>query len=71
MDALTLSMNRLGTTPGLVSLAARAIADGIIANSVMKLGIILTIGKAGYRRLAALGLGTLMLATVLTLALFW
>ena len=37
MDALTLSMNRLGTTPELVRIAARAIAIGLLGNGAMKI----------------------------------
>ncbi|MEW5917711.1 MAG: DUF4010 domain-containing protein, partial [Gemmatimonadota bacterium] len=71
MDALTLSMNRLGTTPDLISLGARAIAVGIIANSVLKLGLVLALGAAPFRLRAGGGLALLTAASVLTLWLLW
>lgn len=71
VDALTLSMNRLGTSDDLVQLAARAIAIGVIANSLLKLGLVLALGAPGYRRLAGAGLALLTLATVAALWLFW
>jgi hypothetical protein len=71
MDALTLSMNRLGTTPELISLGARAIAVGIIANSVLKLGLVLTLGATPFRLRAGGGLALLTAASVLTLWLLW
>jgi uncharacterized membrane protein (DUF4010 family) len=71
VDALTLSMNRLGTTPELVRLSARAVAIGVLGNSVMKIGLVLTLGGAGYRRLAALGLIAMSAIGVGALWLFW
>ena len=71
MDALTLSMNRLGTSGDLVQLAARAIAIGVIANSMLKLGLVLALGAPGYRRLAGAGLALLTLASVAALWLIW
>jgi uncharacterized membrane protein (DUF4010 family) len=71
MDALTLSMNRLGTSPELVRLAARAIAVGIIANSVLKFGLVVVLGAKGYRPRAAAGLAVLALLSVATLWLLW
>ncbi|MGH7711375.1 MAG: MgtC/SapB family protein, partial [Gemmatimonadaceae bacterium] len=56
MDALTLSMNRLGTSSELVALGARAIAVGIISNSLLKLSLVLILGVGLFRRLAAIGL---------------
>jgi len=71
MDALTLSMNRLGGEPALVALAARAIAIGIIANTLLKLTLALTLGSARLRRLAGAGLTVLLVTSVITLGILW
>jgi uncharacterized membrane protein (DUF4010 family) len=52
VDALTFSMSRLGSAP----LAARAIAVGILANTALKLILVLTLGSPAFRRTAAPGL---------------
>jgi uncharacterized membrane protein (DUF4010 family) len=56
MDALTYSMSRLGANTGNAPLAARAIAIGLLSNTVLKLGLALTLGAPGFRRSAAAGL---------------
>ncbi len=56
MDALTYSMSRLGATTGDAPLAARAIAIGLLSNTVLKLALALGLGSPGFRRPAALGL---------------
>lgn len=60
MDALTLSMNRLGTSAESVELAAQAIAIGVTANAVLKLGVALVLGEARYRWKAVSGLALLL-----------
>src|SRR5690606_20260707 len=62
MDALTLSMARLGADPAMQQLAALAIAVGMIANSVLKLGLTLVLGTRAFQRRASLGLLALMIA---------
>lgn len=69
MDALTLAMNRLGGNGESVSLAAQAIAVGVSANAVLKLGVVLILGAAPYRLRAAAGLGVLLVTGVATIAL--
>jgi uncharacterized membrane protein (DUF4010 family) len=71
MDALTLSMNRLGEEPGSVTLAARAIAVGVIANTILKMTLAVVLGASRYRWLVAAGLGVLLSASVGALVLFW
>jgi uncharacterized membrane protein (DUF4010 family) len=71
MDALTLSMNRLGTTPEQVSLAAKAIAIGLLGNGALKVTLALLLGGTGYRRLAATGLLALSLTGAASLWFFW
>lgn len=71
MDALTLSMNRLGTTPDFVVIAARAIAIGLLGNGALKTILAIVMGGPGYRRLAAAGLLALMASGAGALWMFW
>lgn len=71
MDALTLSMNRLGDDPAMVTLAARAIAIGVIANGVMKLVLSLALGGPGFRRLAGAGQLALLATAAVALWIAW
>jgi uncharacterized membrane protein (DUF4010 family) len=56
MDALTISMAQQTAAGTAASLAAHAILIGILANTAVKLGITLVIGRGLYRTLTALGL---------------
>lgn len=69
MDALTLSMNRLGGNGETIALAAQAIAVGVSANAVLKLSVVLVLGRGSYRLRAATGLGVLLATGVVTIAL--
>ncbi|HEX4933671.1 MAG TPA: DUF4010 domain-containing protein [Gemmatimonadaceae bacterium] len=60
MDALTLSMNRMGRAPEFVPLAAQAIAVGVSANAVLKLTMAMALGAGHYRLRSALGLVALL-----------
>ena len=71
MDALTLSMSRLGTTPDLVRLAGRAIAIGVLGNSALKIALATGLGVSRYRQLAVAGLGALAATAAVSLAVFW
>lgn len=72
MDALTVSMNRLGTSAELVQLAARAIAVGILSNSILKLGVAVGLGRgAAFRRFVGIGLAILAAVSAASLWLFW
>jgi uncharacterized membrane protein (DUF4010 family) len=55
-DALTLSMSRLGASEAAVALGARAIAVGVLANTVVKLVVTLALGEPRFRRVASVGL---------------
>ncbi len=70
MDALTFSMTRLAGTSGMVDVAAKAIAIGILANTVLKLALTLALGSVPFRRVASVGLALLGLASGLGLVLF-
>lgn len=68
VDALTLSMARSARAGTSIEAAARAIAMGIVANSLMKAGIAMTVGAGRFRwqagaallAMAAAGAGALM-----------
>lgn len=68
VDALTMSMSRLDAAAP-ASVAATAIAVGILANTIMKLGICITLGGRQFRRIAATGLVWLGVATLLALVI--
>ena len=71
MDALTLSMSRLATTPDLVRLSARAIAIGLLGNAAFKIALAIFLGAPRYRRLAAAGLAALAVTGAAALWIFW
>ena len=64
MDALTFSMTRLAAQADLVSLAALAMAIGVLSNTLLKLTVALVLGAPVYRRDVAVGLGLMALACV-------
>jgi uncharacterized membrane protein (DUF4010 family) len=66
VDALTVSMSTLDASV-LPSIAARAIAIGILANTLLKLGLTAAMGKDRFRRVASTGLGGLAAASVVGL----
>jgi uncharacterized membrane protein (DUF4010 family) len=55
VDALTVSMSRAGVDLT-ARVAAHAIAIGILANTLLKLGVSLALGTTQFRRVAAIGL---------------
>lgn len=64
MDALTVSLTRLASDDAMVPVAARAMALGVTANTVLKLALALGLGKGPYRTHTAIGLGALGVATL-------
>jgi uncharacterized membrane protein (DUF4010 family) len=67
VDALTLSMTRLGADETRRQLAASAIAVGVLSNTLLKLTLTLVLGSPAFRRRASTGLVALALASVLGL----
>jgi uncharacterized membrane protein (DUF4010 family) len=63
VDALTYTMTRLASSDGSIAVAAKAIAVGILSNTLLKLGLALAIGVKDFRRRAAIGLGCLAVAS--------
>jgi len=70
VDALTVSMAR-GEPDVSLEIAACALAVGIISNTVLKLGIVLTLGEGRYRWLASGGLLLIALALAASIALYF
>ncbi len=68
VDALTVTMSSPSSAIP-VAAAARALAVGIIANTLVKTTIVLAIGRGSFRRTAALGLISLGVATAVALLL--
>jgi len=69
MDALTVSMAQATTGGTAAEITARAITIGVIANTCVKLGIALGVGRGSFRTLTSAGL--LAMAIALTAALIW
>ena len=67
MDALTVSMNQLASSPETVLLAAKAIAVGVLTNTVFKAAVATVIGTGRFRWLTVAGLGGLAAAAVMGL----
>jgi uncharacterized membrane protein (DUF4010 family) len=66
MDALTVSMAQLARSGTDARLAAHAVMIGILANTAVKLGITLVVGRGAFRALTAAGL--VLMAAALALA---
>jgi uncharacterized membrane protein (DUF4010 family) len=68
VDALTVSMSRVdtGVTP---TVAAQAIAIGIMANTLLKLGLAAGVGVGSFRSVATRGLAAMVAASAAGLAL--
>ena len=69
MDALTLSMARLGTDAAMRHVAATAIAVGILSNTLLKLTLTLVLGARSFQRRASVGLVVLAVASGVGLVL--
>ncbi len=69
VDALVLSMARSAHGPDLET-ASQALTLGILSNTVLKLGVVLTLGRHRFRWLAAGGLLLIGAALVASLLLF-
>lgn len=67
MDALTLAMSRLGTGSDDLAVGAMAIAVGVLANTVLKLGLTVGVGTSMFRRVASTGLVLLLAASAVGL----
>lgn len=70
VDALIYSMYKLGAGSTGAFLAARALAVGVLANTLLKFGLAVMLGGGAFRRLAGAGLVALALASLAGLTLF-
>lgn len=70
VDALIYSMYKLGPGSTGPFLAARALAVGVLANTLLKFALAVVIGAGPFRRLAGAGLVALALASLAGLALY-
>lgn len=68
VDALTISMARTGEAGIAPDIAAKAIAIGILANCVLKLGLALLYGTAPYKRLTGAALSAMAAAIATALS---
>jgi uncharacterized membrane protein (DUF4010 family) len=69
VDGITVSMARHTTSGTAADVAARALTIGILANTLVKIGIALAIGRGRFRTLAVAGLGCMAIA--LGVAIYW
>jgi uncharacterized membrane protein (DUF4010 family) len=69
VDGITISMANLTNTGTAVDVAARALTIGVLANTLVKLGIALAVGRGHFRTLAAAGLACM--AVALGVAIYW
>lgn len=70
VDALTLSMSRLSGADA-VALGALGVAVGVLANTMLKLGVSVALGGGKFRRVAALGLVLMAAALAVGLWIGW
>ena len=70
VDALVISMAKNAATGLSVSTIARAIAIGVLANTILKLGIALVVGAGRFRIVMGMGLFSVAVACVLSIWLY-
>jgi uncharacterized membrane protein (DUF4010 family) len=71
VDALTLSVSRDAARSVSLQTAAAAIAIGVTANTVLKLGVAMFLGSRGFRKIAGGTLFVMTIAAVASLLLIW
>jgi uncharacterized membrane protein (DUF4010 family) len=69
VDALTISMTKAGTADAALSIAAQAIAVGILANCLLKTGLAVTLGTPQFWRIAGLILSVMSIAIVISMSI--
>jgi len=69
MDALTVSMAQLTAAGTAADVTAKAVTIGVIANTFVKFGIAVSVGRGAFRVLTALGL--IAMAASLAAAVIW
>ncbi len=71
MDALTVSMNRLGSDAANVATAATAIGIGVLSNTALKTAMVVGIGAPRFRARAAAGLLVLAVGSAVGIWIGW
>jgi uncharacterized membrane protein (DUF4010 family) len=69
VDALTMSMAKVAASPDQAVIAAQAIAIGMLANSLLKVGLAAALGTPQFRRLTAVFVGAMALAIVVSIGI--
>jgi uncharacterized membrane protein (DUF4010 family) len=69
VDALMISMARIAATGGSASTAAAAVAVGILANTLFKIGLTAVFSRMPFKLTACLGLAAMAAASAVALAL--
>jgi len=64
VDALLLSMAKTASTTGVATASAMAVAAGILSNTILKLGIAMTVSRPSFRRIAGAGLAAMAAAAI-------
>jgi len=70
VDALTISMAKSATGGVASAVAAKAIAIGILSNSILKLSLVLALGTPQFRRTSGVALAAMVVAIALSLVAF-
>jgi uncharacterized membrane protein (DUF4010 family) len=70
VDALIYSMVKLGSDGVMISTAAKALAIGVLTNTVLKLGLAWGVGRGVFCRVTGAGLSVLSAASLAALLLF-
>ena len=63
VDALTYAMTRFPADGAGSVTAAQALGVGVLANTLLKLALVLVVGRGTFRRIAGLGLACLAVAS--------
>jgi uncharacterized membrane protein (DUF4010 family) len=69
VDALTISMTTTSISTNAPGVAAEAIAIGIVANCVMKIGLAVVLGTPQFRRVTATILGGMAAAIIVSVGM--
>jgi uncharacterized membrane protein (DUF4010 family) len=69
LDALTISMAKAAATGVAPAVAAHAIAIGILANSILRLSLAITLGSPPFRRASGIVLAAMSVVIALSIGL--
>jgi uncharacterized membrane protein (DUF4010 family) len=69
VDALTMSMAKVVASPDHAVIAAQAIAVGMLANSLLKIGLAAALGTPQFRRLTVVFVGAMAFAIAVSIGI--